>query len=123
MSAVRAEPEAAARTARAAGVLRHPLIPLAIVFALLPFVLPMIGSTVGLATEVVIYTLYALGFNVLLAYVGLVSFGVSAYFGVAGYVAGLAMLHLVDNVYLDILLATLAAAALGLVLGTLILRR
>jgi branched-chain amino acid transport system ATP-binding protein len=116
-------PRSAVSAVRLAGIIRHPLVPLAIAFVLLPFVLPMIGSTVGLATEIVIYTLYAMAFDLLLAYVGLVSFGTSAYFGVAGYAAGLVSVHLIDNVYVGIVAGTIVAAVLGLVLGMLILRR
>jgi len=101
----------------------HPLLVAAIVFAALPFLLPLFGSTATLATEIAIYTLYALGFNLLLGYSGLVSFGASAFFGTASYAAGLASIHFVQNPLLSILFGTLFAAALGLVLGIIILRR
>jgi branched-chain amino acid transport system ATP-binding protein len=104
-------------------MLTHPLLVTAAVFAILPFVLQATGSTVSLATQIEIYTLYALGFNLLLGYTGLVSFGASAYFGVASYAAGEAFLHLVPNMYLDILLGTAFGAITGLVVGALILRR
>src|ERR1700738_4596079 len=103
--------------------LRHPLLSLAIVFAILPFLLPWIGSTVSLATEIAIYTLYGLGFNLLLGYAGLVSFGASACFGMASYAAGLAMIRLFGAVVPGVLFGTAFAALLGLVLGLLILRR
>ena len=74
------------------------------VFALLPFVLPRIGSTVSLGTEIVLYTLYGIGYNLLLGYTGLVSFGPSAYFGIAAYGAGLAQLHLASNIYVAVVL-------------------
>src|SRR5208282_3802725 len=95
----------------------HPLLVAAVVFAALPFLLPLFGSTATLATEIAIYTLYALGFNLLLGYTGLVSFGASAFFGTASYAAGLASIHFVPNPLLSILFGTLFAAALGLVLG------
>src|ERR1700730_10895051 len=103
--------------------LRHPLLSLAIVFAILPFLLPWIGSTGSLATEIAIYTLYGLGFNLLLRYAGLVSFGASAFFGMASYAAGLAMIRLFGAVVPGVLFGTAFAALLGLVLGLLILRR
>ena len=80
----------------------HPILVAAIVFAALPFILPRIGSSASLATEIAIYALYGLGFNLLLGYTGLVSFGASAYFGAAGYAAGIAFLRLFDNMYLAI---------------------
>jgi ABC-type branched-subunit amino acid transport system permease subunit len=82
-----------------------------------------IGSTTTLATEIAIYALYALGFNLLLGYAGLVSFGASAFFGAASCAAGIAVLHLFDNMYFSILFGTVTAGVLGLVIGLLILRR
>jgi ABC-type branched-subunit amino acid transport system ATPase component/ABC-type branched-subunit amino acid transport system permease subunit len=103
--------------------LAHPLTTIGLAFVLLPLVLPAIGSTVGLATEIVIYALYGIGYNLLLGYAGLVSFGPSAYFGVAAYAAGLCHLHLFRSVYPSVLVGTAAAALTGLVIGLLILRR
>ncbi|MGA2962118.1 MAG: ATP-binding cassette domain-containing protein [Candidatus Korobacteraceae bacterium] len=104
-------------------VVTHPVLILSVVFALLPFVLPRIGSTVSLGTEIVLYTLYGVGYNLLLGYTGLVSFGPSAYFGIAAYGAGLAQLHLASNVYVAVVLGTLTAGLTSVALGALILRR
>src|SRR5690625_1626340 len=95
----------------------------AVVLILLPIVMPMMGSTTALATEVVIYILYAIGFNLLLGYTGLVSFGASMFFGFAGYVAGLVVLHLWANMYFGVVTAVLATAVLSVFVGLLILRR
>jgi ABC-type branched-subunit amino acid transport system ATPase component/ABC-type branched-subunit amino acid transport system permease subunit len=103
--------------------LLHPILVAGIAFAALPFLLRWIGSTTTLGTEIAIYALYALGFNLLLGYTGLVSFGASAFFGAASYAAGIAVLHLFDNMYLSILFGTVTAGILGLVIGLLILRR
>ncbi|MGH7156366.1 MAG: branched-chain amino acid ABC transporter permease, partial [Acetobacteraceae bacterium] len=104
-------------------LLTHPLLVMAVVFAVLPFVLPAIGSTISLATEIEIYALYGLGFNLLLGYTGLVSFGASAYFGLASYAAGAAFLHLVPNMYLDLAVGTAFGGLVGVAVGALILRR
>src|SRR6516225_8555417 len=98
----------------------HPLLLLAIAFAALPFVFPAAGMTLSLATEVVIYTLYGMGFNLLLGYTGLVSFGASAYFGTASYAAGLAFIHVSGSVVPSVILGTIFAGVLGFVLGALI---
>ena len=92
----------------------HPIVIAGILFAILPFILPRIGSTASLATEIAIYALYALGFNLLLGYTGLVSFGASAFFGAGSYVAGLAVLHLFHNMYLSILFGAVIS---GLLVG------
>jgi branched-chain amino acid transport system ATP-binding protein len=101
----------------------HPILVAGILFAVLPFILPRIGSTASLATQIAIYALYALGFDLLLGYTGLVSFGASAFFGAASYAAGIAVLHIFDNMYFAILFGTVTAGVLGLVIGLLILRR
>ncbi|WP_298255816.1 ATP-binding cassette domain-containing protein [Bradyrhizobium sp.] len=104
-------------------VLLHPILVAGVVFAVLPLVLPLVGSSASLATEIAIYALYGLGFNLLLGYTGLVSFGASAFFGAASYAAGLSMLYFFDNIYLSIIFGTVTSAVLGLVIGLLILRR
>ncbi|MGH7121205.1 MAG: ATP-binding cassette domain-containing protein [Acetobacteraceae bacterium] len=114
------------RTARRGGLRRlftHPLLIMAVVFAVLPFLLPAFGSTVSLATEIEIYALYGIGFNLLLGYTGLVSFGASAYFGLASYAAGEAFLHLIPNMYFDLFVGTVFGGVVGVAVGALILRR
>jgi len=53
----------------------RPVLTFALVFAIFPFVVPY----KALATQVLIYGLFALGFNVLYGYTGLLSFGHAAY--------------------------------------------
>jgi len=103
--------------------LTHPLGMLAVVFVILPVLMSMAGSTVSLATQVVIYTLYGLGYNLLLGYTGMVSFGSSVFFGTASYASALFAIHVFQNVVLALVAGTIFAALLGLVLGLLILRR
>ncbi|AWN15868.1 ATP-binding cassette domain-containing protein [Salinisphaera sp. LB1] len=101
----------------------HPLTVMAVALALLPIIMPMLGSTLSLATQVALYALYALGFNLLLGYVGLVSFGSSLFFGFASYVAGLTALHVWANPIFSIVAAVLATAVMSVFVGLLILRR
>lgn len=101
----------------------HPLVVLTIAFLVLPFLTSALGSTIGLATEIAIYTLYGIAFNLLLGYTGLVSFGSSLFFGTGTYVAAIAALHLTQNVFLGLVCALLFAAVLSVGLGALILRR
>jgi ABC-type branched-subunit amino acid transport system permease subunit len=65
-----------------------------------------------------------LGFNLLLGYTGLVSFGHGAFFGLAAYsTALLQILVTKGGVVIPVLFGTLVAALFGLVIGFLILRR
>ncbi|HET7874586.1 MAG TPA: ATP-binding cassette domain-containing protein, partial [Methylomirabilota bacterium] len=108
----------------ARAVWRHPVLILAVALATLPWVMRPIGMTYGVATEIAIFALVGLGFNLLLGYTGLVSFGHGAFFGLAAYAAALLQIHLLrGHVLLPLLFGTLVAAALGLVIGFLALRR
>ncbi|MBI2563245.1 MAG: hypothetical protein HYW08_12835, partial [candidate division NC10 bacterium] len=68
---------------------RHPFIPLILLLLLLPHLITQVRATVTLATEILIFILLGLGFNILLGYTGLVSFGHGAYFGLAAYAGSL----------------------------------
>lgn len=80
---------------------------------------PLWAEAVGLYTylgvEVVIWMIYALGFNLLLGYAGLPSFGHGAFFGVGAYAYGLCHQGLTHNPLVALLCAGCAgglAAAL-----------
>ncbi|HEU0228968.1 MAG TPA: branched-chain amino acid ABC transporter ATP-binding protein/permease [Burkholderiaceae bacterium] len=108
---------------RPRSALTHPLVVLVAVFIIMPWLMTLAGSTISLATQVVIYTLYALAYNLLLGYAGMVSFGSSVFFGMASYASALFAIHVYQNVALALIVGTAFAALLGLVLGMLILRR
>src|SRR5690606_23073012 len=65
----------------------------------------------------------ACAFNLLLGYVGLLSFGHAAFLGTAGYVCGWIVRDLGLTPELGILSGTLVAGALGWVFGSLAIRR
>jgi ABC-type branched-subunit amino acid transport system ATPase component/ABC-type branched-subunit amino acid transport system permease subunit len=87
-------------------------------------VLSAIGLTLDTATVVVILAMATMGLNVLVGTTGLVSFGHSAWFGIGGYAAALAQLHLFKGQFvLPLLLSIAFTATLALAVGFLILRR
>ena len=69
------------------------------------------------------FALFACAFNLLIGYVGLLSFGHALYFGWAAYVSAYAAKVWGFNPEFAILLGGLAAAALGLIAGALAIRR
>jgi len=83
---------------------------------------PFFGYPVFLM-KLLCFALFACAFNLLIGFTGLLSFGHAAFFGSAGYVTG----HLLANVGLSpelgILAGVAASAVLGLVIGSLAIRR
>lgn len=86
--------------------------PMLLLFAVLAGY-PLWSGPVGLydylGVEIMIWILYALGYNLLLGYTGLPSFGHGAYFGIGAYAYGLTLTAAGGNVLLGLLLAILAA--------------
>ena len=73
--------------------------------------------------QVLCFALFACAFNLLLGYVGLLSFGHAAFFGIAGYVCGHAAKVWGLTPELAIIVGSLAAIGLGIVIGALAIRR
>ena len=108
----------------AARALRHPLAISAIALAALPCLISAIGYTYGLATEIALFALVGLGYNLLLGYTGLLSFGHGLFFGCAAYAAALAQIHWFKAGIVAPIAFTLAfSAVLGVAIGFLVLRR
>ena len=72
---------------------QRPLAVLALSLVALPFAMRAIGMTESLGTEIALFALVGLGFNLLLGYTGLLSFGHGLFFGFAAYAAALSQLH------------------------------
>ncbi len=69
------------------------------------------------------FGLFACGFNLLIGYTGLLSFGHAAFFGAAGYATGYALTSLGLPTVPGIVLGVAASALIGLVMGALAIRR
>jgi len=104
----------------AAWVRRRPVASFFAFFLIFPFLVPY----KALATQVLIYGLFALGFNLLYGYAGLLSFGHAAYFGLGAYGTGvvLARLHW-ESVWASLAVGLALAAAGGALIGYFCLRR
>ncbi|MGH7312086.1 MAG: branched-chain amino acid ABC transporter permease [Candidatus Rokuibacteriota bacterium] len=99
---------------------RHPVLTFAAVFAVFPFLVPY----TALATQILIYGLFALGFNLLYGYTGLLSFGHAAYYGLGAYGTGILLAKLKVHSLWAGLASGLGTAALGgFVIGFFCLRR
>ncbi len=73
--------------------------------------------------KVLCFALFACAFNLLIGYVGLLSFGHAAFFGMGSYVAAWAAKRWGVSAEVAILLGGLTGAALGVVLGFIAIRR
>ncbi len=104
-------------------VLRHPLTWLYAWFLVLPLLMSAVKSTVSLGTEIVIFSLLAIAFNLLMGYTGLVSFGHGAFFGIGGYAAGLMQIHFARGMLVPLAAGVLAATLAGAVIGFLLMRK
>ena len=101
-------------------------LPLVALWALLltvPLWLPFLGGYTALAGRVLVLGLAAIGFNLLLGFTGVMSFGHAAYFGLGVYGAGLTLRYLAHSTPLAMLLGTLLGGVAGMLFGLLIVRR
>jgi ABC-type branched-subunit amino acid transport system permease subunit len=131
-------------TARNRGttLLTHPLFWTAVLFAILPYIAganPFAGKWsgfVGIATTMVIFALFASGFNLLFGHVGELSFGHAMFFTIGAYttalfsngfsitVFGLALHHgKADNLFIALLLSIVIAVLWAWLLARVIVPR
>jgi branched-chain amino acid transport system permease protein len=97
---------------------RNRVLLCAIFLLLFPLVMPF----KALAVMILIYGLYALGFNLLFGYLGLLSFGHSALFGTGAYLCGIAVAHGHLPWYAAVLIGTLSGVTMAAVIGALAAR-
>ncbi len=97
------------------------LIPI-IIIGLLLVVMPafMQKSVQGIMTKFLIYAIFALSYDLIFGYTGLVSLGHAAFFGAGGYVVAVLSLHYATNSFwlgagLAIIVSTLLAVVLGFI--------
>jgi len=87
------------------------------------FLLPLIAGRylTYLAIQILILSIFSLGFNLLLGYTGLLSFGQAGFYAVGAYAAAKILLA-TPSLLLGVLGGTLAAGVVALVLGALSVR-
>ena len=101
-------------------VSRHQVAAFGIFFAVFPFLMPYRS----LASQVLIFGLFALGFNLLYGYTGLLSFGHAAYYGLGAYGTGLTLAKLkVGSLWLGLTAGPMLAVVGAVVIGFFCLRR
>jgi branched-chain amino acid transport system permease protein len=95
------------------GWINGPIALTCVLLLSLPFWIESVGLYQYLGVEIIIWMIYALGFNLLLGLSGLPSFGHGAYFGIGAYAFGLFQLHAFENLWLGLLVAIAAGLLAG----------
>lgn len=85
-------------------------------------IFPLIMPFTALAVNILIYGLYALGFNLLFGYLGLLSFGHAALFGTGAYLCGIAIVHFAMPWYAAIAIGVLGGVVMAAAIGGLAIR-
>ena len=93
------------------------MVLLLVVLATLPLWIGPVGLYQYLGVEIAIWMIYGLGFNLLLGYSGLPSFGHGAFFGIGAYAFGLVQLRVFESLWLGIAGAVAAAFVAGAVVA------
>jgi len=79
---------------------------------------------VSLMTEVIVFALYGVSYNLLLGYGNLLSFGHALFFGLGAYTSAVALNHISGlGFFSAVILATASATLVGFLIGFLILRQ
>lgn len=94
----------------------------ALAFMAIGIVLPYIVPYGSLATEFIVFALFAASFNILLGFTGLLSFGHAAFFGIGALGCGLTMSHWAANPVTALTMGILAALTAALIIGFLCLK-
>ena len=96
-------------------------VPAVIALVILPFVVPPYQTV--LLSYGLVFAIAALGFNLLLGYTGLLSFGHSAYFGVGAYAVAFVVKYLkIDSMEVLLLAGILGSALVSALFGLLCVR-
>jgi branched-chain amino acid transport system permease protein len=93
----------------------------AVVLMVCPFILPIYWTFI--LTEIVIMGFFAMSFNLLLGFTGLLSFGQAGFFGVGAYSVGLVLTHGGESLFIAMTVGVLLAALVALLIGYLCVRR
>lgn len=96
----------------------HRVLASMLVLLALPWLLP----NQSVAVNILVYGLYGVGFNLLFGYMGMLSFGHAAFFGVGGYAAGILIAQFGVPWWAALAAAILGAGVLALAMGLLAIR-
>jgi branched-chain amino acid transport system permease protein len=99
-------------------IARHRVLASSLLLMIFPFIMPY----EALAINILIFGLFAMGFNLLFGYMGLLSFGHAAFLGIGSYLTGISIVHYALPWGTAILVGVIGAAIGGLIMGFLAIR-
>ena len=90
----------------------------AILASLFVLIFPLVMPFTALAVNILIYGLFALGFNLLYGYLGLLSFGHAALFGTGAYLCGISIVHFGLPWYAAVAIGVLSSVVMAALIGS-----
>lgn len=76
-------------------------------------VLPFVTPTHSLATEMLIFAIFALGFDIVFGYTGLLSFGHAIFFGIGAYATGIVLVRVIPSLFVALTVGTVLSLILS----------
>lgn len=90
---------------------------------LLALVLPFIAPYTALASEILVFAIFAMAYDLMLGYAGMLSFGHAMFFGLGAYTTGIILTRLYPSVFLALVAAALIGFLAAYLIGFLCIRR
>ena len=90
----------------------------AILFLLLPFLTPYHS----LATEMLIFAIFAVGYDIIFGYTGLLSFGHAIFFGIGAYGTGIVLVRIIPSLFVALVIAVGVSLLVSFIIAFLSIR-
>ena len=90
---------------------------------LLGIAFPYLAPYTALASEILIFALFAMAYDLVLGYSGMLSFGHAAFFGIGAYTTGIILIRVYPSVLFGLFAGVLMSSAAALFVGFLSIRR
>jgi len=95
------------------------VFPVGIFLVILPFVTPYRS----LASEMLIFAIFAMGFDIVFGYTGLLSFGHAMFFGIGAYGTALVLIKFIPSLFAGLLVSAILAQVVAFIIGFLSIKR
>ena len=84
---------------------------------------PYLAPYTALASEILIFALFAMAYDLVLGYAGMLSFGHAAFFGIGAYTTGIVLIRVYPSVLVGLLAGVVLSSAGALFVGFFSIRR